>query len=100
MCREKSRRKQVLRKERNKNKENKSVVQPQKHFYKRRHKERSMTGFTNLILLHDKRIEDMILVMKDSATASNLNLNKQMIQYSKVVKSLNRQNFSVANRRN
>ena len=53
-----------------------SIKQLQKHFPKGKPKWESRTVFTNLLLLHDEEIDDMILDIKDSMQECNPKLGK------------------------
>ena len=62
-----------------------SIVQLQKYFPKGKPKREGGTIFTNLLLLHDKKVDDMMLDMKDSMQKCNLKLGKQRVQYYNAV---------------
>ena len=63
-----------------------SITQLQKFFPKGRPKRGGGTVFTNILLLHNENIEDMILDMKDSLAAYNPKIGKQRIQHYNVAK--------------
>ena len=42
--------------------------------------------FTNFLLLHNKRVEDMILDMKDNIQVVKLKIGKQKVQYNNITK--------------
>ena len=63
-----------------------SITQLHKFFPKGRPKRGGGTVFTNLLLLHDEGIEDIILDMKDAMEAYNPKIGKQRIQHHSVAK--------------
>ena len=63
-----------------------SITQLQKFFPKGRPKRGGGTVFTNILVLHNELIEDMIMDMKDGLAAYNPRIGKQRIQHYNVVK--------------
>ena len=63
-----------------------SITQLHKFFPKGRPKRGGGTVFTNLLLLHDEKIEDIIIDMKDAMEACNPKIGKQRIQHHSVAK--------------
>ena len=63
-----------------------SITQLHKFFPKGRPKRGGRTVFTNLLLLHDEKIEDIIIDMKDAMEACNPKIGKQRIQHRSVAK--------------
>ena len=63
-----------------------SITQLQKFFPKGRPKRGGGTVFTNILLLHNENIEDIILDMKDGMTSYNPKIGKQRIQHYNVTK--------------
>ena len=63
-----------------------SITQLQKHFLKGKPKRGGRTALTNLLLLHEEDIEDMMLDVKDSMQECNPKLGKKRFQHYKVVK--------------
>ena len=64
----------------------KSITQLQKYFSRARPKRGSRKVFTNLLLLHEEKIEDIILDMKDNMEVFNPKIGKERIQHHDVAK--------------
>ena len=58
----------------------------QKYFPKGRPKRGGGKVFTNFLLLHDEKVEYMIIDMKDSMQSFNTKMGKQRVQHHDVVK--------------
>ena len=63
-----------------------SITQQQKFFLKGRPKQGGETVLTSLLLLDNKKIEDIILDMKDRIETCNHRISKQRIQHHNVAK--------------
>ena len=61
------------------NKLPKSITQLQKYFPKGRLKWAGRTVFTNFLMLHNEKVEDMIIDLKDSLQSYNTKMGKQCI---------------------
>ena len=62
------------------------MTQLQKYFPHGRPKRGGRTVFTNFLLLHEKRVEDMILDIKDKMQVKNLRISKQRVQHYNITK--------------
>ena len=61
-------------------------MQLQKYFSQARSKRGGGIVLTNILLLHEEKIEDMILDVKDKIEAFNPKIDKQRIQHPDVAK--------------
>ena len=57
-----------------------------KHFLKGRPERGGGTVFTNFLFLHDERVEDMIIDMKENTHSFNTKMGKQRVQHHDAVK--------------
>ena len=63
-----------------------SIAHVQKFFLKSQPKRGGATVFTNMLILHNENIEDMMLDMKDSVIACDPKIGMQRIQHYNVAK--------------
>ena len=68
------------------NKLPKSITQMQKCFPKGKPKRGGVTFFTDFLLLHDEKVDDVIVDMKENMHSFNTKMGKQRVQYHDVVK--------------